>query len=393
MISKTFLVVVVLSATLIVHCDGKSSVSSDYCWFVKGTCAASCDPITHSTLKIVEYMCQGKLHCCLPLSRVITTGNHPNRRESTKAVSSSTYPPRRVGPSLGPDQRKDQTIARDTIPGDKARPLCGRPSHRVVKRVVGGTDAGRCVFPWMVYISRDAADDDLCSGTLISDRHVITAAHCFDSLKGYMPRLVIGEYDRSVDRPRGELVTTSYNVTKHPRYSRSLYNYDVAVLTLDSPIPLETYECIHPICLPKPGQDFPIGTECTVAGWGSTIKGTPAKTSKVLLKTKVPIVEGSLCIQKFGRLFFPEIEICAGDITGQKDSCEGDSGGPLMCEELQQSNVLPNADDAEEQILYLAGVISSGPNPCGQVNVPAIYTKITAVVDWIHSFIQQTRPT
>lgn len=65
-------------------------------------------------------------------------------------------------------------------------------------------------------------------------------------------------------------------------------------------------------------------------------------------------------------------QICAGGIPG-KDSCKGDSGGPLMYENGRTWEVV--------------GVVSFGPTPCGLPNVPGVYTKVHEYNDWIRSNI------
>ncbi|GBP52153.1 Phenoloxidase-activating enzyme [Eumeta japonica] len=56
-----------------------------------------------------------------------------------------------------------------------------------------------------------------------------------------------------------------------------------------------------------------------------------------------------------------EKQMCAGGEKG-KDSCSGDSGGPLMYENGRLYEVI--------------GVVSFGPTPCGLENVPGVYTKM-----------------
>lgn len=49
-------------------------------------------------------------------------------------------------------------------------------------------------------------------------------------------------------------------------------------------------------------------------------------------------------------------QICAGGENG-KDSCTGDSGGPLLGEDIL---------DGFSPYNYLAGIVSFGPIPCGK---------------------------
>lgn len=68
-------------------------------------------------------------------------------------------------------------------------------------------------------------------------------------------------------------------------------------------------------------------------------------------------------------------QLCAGGEKG-KDSCRGDSGGPLM--NLGQS-------ENGEIVWYSVGVVSFGPSPCGLEEWPGVYTKVANYVHWIVS--------
>lgn len=67
--------------------------------------------------------------------------------------------------------------------------------------------------------------------------------------------------------------------------------------------------------------------------------------------------------------------ICAGYPEGQKDSCKGDSGGPMAC--------------LSDDLWMLFGVTSWGDD-CAQVHHPGFYTRVTRYLDWIHEKTQCT---
>ena len=57
--------------------------------------------------------------------------------------------------------------------------ICG---HKIVKRIVGGDRAGSAEFPHMALLGYQSKNSDnlrwLCGGSLISEQHVLTTAHC-----------------------------------------------------------------------------------------------------------------------------------------------------------------------------------------------------------------------
>ena len=66
--------------------------------------------------------------------------------------------------------------------------------------------------------------------------------------------------------------------------------------------------------------------ECVVSGWGYT---TPeGELADVLAGSPVPTVSRAFCAsrQGYGDSFDGDIQLCAGNLTGGVDSCQGDSG-------------------------------------------------------------------
>lgn len=69
-----------------------------------------------------------------------------------------------------------------------------------------------------------------------------------------------------------------------------------------------------------------------------------------------------------------ENQYCAYDPNGKKDSCEGDSGGPLQM------------IDTNSNVARVVGVISFGVGACGAA-IPSVYTRVASYLDWIESIV------
>uniref|UniRef100_A0A1I8FP72 Peptidase S1 domain-containing protein n=1 Tax=Macrostomum lignano TaxID=282301 RepID=A0A1I8FP72_9PLAT len=98
---------------------------------------------------------------------------------------------------------------------------------------------------------------------------------------------------------------------------------------------------------------------------------TSAQHSVVLRHVEVPVVSHAECAQPYRGI--AEEFAAAGPIEeGGRDSCQFDSGGPLMCR---------NANQPDQWLAV--GVISYGYG-CGREGFPGVYTRVSAYLDWIN---------
>jgi len=299
--------------------------------------------------------------------------------------------------------------------GEVAQAADEQPSAPVSPRIVGGTAVPNGKYPFMAALVDTSIGNKsllvgpgmnhanshqlFCGGTLIDKDSVLTAAHCFFNPNTGAPRFEsIKVLQVIVGRT---LLTTSQgqerNVKRvfiHPDFnpkmderSPTAADYDAAVIELKRSV-----SNMAPIKLATTAQDYleKPGRKATVAGWGSTDAFPACKPSNPSLErpirmreAQVPIVSDSradkahevLC--RPGNLeswYTPPLMVAAGG-TG-KDTCKGDSGGPLL--------VARNGGSSGK---YTQIGISSFGVGCGDKGYPSAYTEVNA--NPIASFIKR----
>ncbi|XP_014218377.1 proclotting enzyme-like [Copidosoma floridanum] len=232
-------------------------------------------------------------------------------------------------------------------------------------RIVGGTTTQQGEWPWIAGLFN--AGRHICGGSLIDDRHILTAAHCVAQMTSWdVARMTVrlGDYDIKTPNEVRHVEKRVKRVVRHRGFDmRTLYN-DVALLTLNEPV--EFTETIRPVCLPS-GSSLYINKMSTVIGWGSLREGGPAPGK--LQGVTIKIWPNSICKQKYGNAApggIVDSFLCAGEAN--RDSCSGDSGGPLMVNDGRWTQV---------------GIVSWGIG-CGKGQYPGVYTRVTHFLPWIY---------
>jgi secreted trypsin-like serine protease len=57
---------------------------------------------------------------------------------------------------------------------------CGLGTVGRQQKIVGGTEASRGEFPFIVSLRHSAKDRHFCGGAILDRTHILTAAHCVD---------------------------------------------------------------------------------------------------------------------------------------------------------------------------------------------------------------------
>jgi len=251
------------------------------------------------------------------------------------------------------------------------KPECG---VKLKGRIVGGEEATPFSIPWQVALVEIGNRKEItCGGSLISDRHVLTAAHCTRGLRGCGGDIIVGEHDLS--NPDDGILHTYSRFVDHPLWEYSPTNYDFSILHLDKPV--EFGERAAPVCLLPTGlkRDYFDGKILTVSGWGRPcVSIRPCDTVQKLRYVKVPGFSQQRCKDLLSPAQVTDAMLCAGNTSDIIDACGGDSGGPLTYE--------------SEGRTFIVGVVSWGRG-CGE-KLPGVYARVTEVLPWINEQLKQT---
>uniref|UniRef100_A0A669CXJ6 Vitamin K-dependent protein C n=1 Tax=Oreochromis niloticus TaxID=8128 RepID=A0A669CXJ6_ORENI len=204
-----------------------------------------------------------------------------------------------------------------------------------------------------------------CGAIILSDRWILTAAHCVYQKPSTMLHITVGKTIRKMlnsnsgehDIREDEKTEQRRRVLKvvcHEDYNVTSSDSDLALLKLHRPVKLGRH--VVPICLPARNSTFTQTLETvrnsTVSGWGRLAQF--GSTSRYLQRLQLPRVPVQECRLHSG-LNITKNMICAGFKRG----------GP-------------------DKTWFLTGVVSWGKG-CGQENMYGVYTKVTNFLDWIEN--------
>ncbi|CAF4882645.1 unnamed protein product [Pieris macdunnoughi] len=238
-------------------------------------------------------------------------------------------------------------------------------------RVVGGTDAPEGAMPHQVSLELKAGRSDLnfpfCGGAIISDRWILTAAHCIQDLSARYLRVLAGTNSKSSGGTRYKVD----KIVKHEKYTPRPNVNDIALLRTTEKIKFTDKVKAIEIATedPKPGD------LCKLSGWGFTDQNERNSPDK-LQWLDVKIISEKDCKTDYLKRYeqsYPVTEnhICTLNKDGE-GTCHGDSGGSLVCNNKSYGIVSWNIPSARGQ--------------------PDIYTRTTKYFKWIEDKMEANKP-
>ncbi|RXN31073.1 complement factor D-like protein [Labeo rohita] len=228
--------------------------------------------------------------------------------------------------------------------------------------IVHGTEVKPHSRPFMVSLQKDCKH--ICGGFLISDRFVMTAAHC--RKKNEKLTAVVGAHDlEKINEGSIRIGVNTYH--GHPDFNNHTFQNDIMLLRQEKEV--EQNEKVMKISIPTREGDIKADSACSVASWGRL--SLNRKESKHLMEAEVRVMNNTECKNKWKYMFSASNMM---SVHGHGGSCKGDGGGPLVC-----------GDTA-------VGITSiTDSKVCNRPDRPEVYIKISAYGQWICSIIANVK--
>ncbi|XP_073846561.1 trypsin eta-like [Musca autumnalis] len=232
-------------------------------------------------------------------------------------------------------------------------------------RIVGGREVDIAKHPYLVSIRyRSTANDAYiheCAGVIYSERVVLTGAQCVVDIQPEQKVMIVAGANTRLGYDGMPYPALKW--VHHASYNEWTVDNDIAIIIID-----DVFDFSHPLIKPiqiretRPAN----GKLVTVTGWGYQEESGPS--TKTLEEVEVPVVSNEQCTSLHGAGEITERMICAGNLSGGKDSCHGDTGGPLVY----------NSE--------LVGLVSWGRG-CARPNLPGVYTYVPSLKQWVDDAI------
>ncbi|XP_058822644.1 transmembrane protease serine 9-like isoform X2 [Topomyia yanbarensis] len=206
--------------------------------------------------------------------------------------------------------RSEPYPAENTLSSDSSDEQCE-------PRIVNGTNASSGDFPFVVSLRKNGSH--FCGGTIVTNRWIMSAAHCFPYNVPFSKVESSVQVGRTkIARKLDESVHSIQGVITHPLYdqSNSMMN-DICLVLLVSPLKFSGY--VQPVPLPPVCSEADDNRRVTVVGWGIT--ENEGKPSKILQKLDLQVITNKECSSRHQAVIH-DSQVCADSQGGGKSECK-----------------------------------------------------------------------
>ncbi|CAH0695421.1 unnamed protein product [Spodoptera exigua] len=229
--------------------------------------------------------------------------------------------------------------------------------------IVGGSLAVISQYPSVVgllYSSNWNNYNQVCVGTIVTTKSILTAAHCVYGDAVYKWRARAG----SSLANSGGTVYAINSCTIHPSFSFRTMNNDIAILRTAVAI---INSSAKPVSIAGINYNLPDNQVVWAAGWGTTLVGVaPGEQLRHIQGWTINQKTCASSYATFGANVTANMLCFGWPLGGVRDQCQGDSGGPIY----HNGN--------------LVGISSWGYG-CANAAYPGINTRISKLATWIQT--------
>jgi secreted trypsin-like serine protease len=138
-------------------------------------------------------------------------------------------------------------VSSQTIYNCASNATCGcSENSAVLTKIVGGEAAASQTWGWAASLRYSSTNSHFCGGSIISESHILTAAHCGAAVSSPSS---ISVYIGSIYLSAAVQVRAVSVINIHPDYSSTTYVNDICILKLSSPLNLDQAG-VNIVCLP-----------------------------------------------------------------------------------------------------------------------------------------------